>query len=174
MPPAQSETDILAPDPLPGSIAPVVKRIRVRANQARAFKVFTDGMDSWWPKTHHIGSSPMTKCVLEGRVGGRCYSEQQDGTECAWGQVLAWDPPARFVMAWMIRPNWEFEPDLAKCSEIEVTFTALPDGSTDVVLEHRNFERHGAGGVNMRGQVNQQGGWAGLMALFGAKAEEAE
>jgi uncharacterized protein YndB with AHSA1/START domain len=150
----------------------VRKSVHVRANAARAFKVFTEGVDTWWPRTHHIGSSPMTKGVIEGRVGGRCYSEQQDGTECDWGQVLVWEPPQRFVMAWKVTPDWKTERDLTRCSEVEVRFTPYPDGSTLVELEHRYFERHGAGADVMRGSIDQPGGWGGLMDLFRAEAEK--
>lgn len=150
----------------------VRKNVRVRASAARTFKVFTEGLDSWWPKTHHIGSSPMTRGVMEGFVGGRCYSEQADGTECQWGQIVAWEPPTRFVMAWQITPDWKFEPDLAKCSEVEVKFTPSADGTTWVELEHRCFERQGEGGNEMRKQVDSPGGWGQLMELFRAKAEE--
>ncbi len=160
------------PLPTPGSIAPVVKRIRVQANAARAFKVFTEGLGSWWPKSHHIGNSPMVKAVLECRLGGRVYSLQEDGAECPWGQVTAWEPPARFVMAWQIQPNWHFEPDPSKCSEIEVTFAPLADGSTEVVLEHRNFERHGEGAFGMRNQVDQPGGWGALLELYRTETEK--
>jgi hypothetical protein len=153
------------------AIEPVRKSICVRASAARAFKVFTEGVDTWWPRTHHIGSSPMTRGVIEGRVGGRCYSEQQDGTECDWGQVLVWEPPQRFVMAWKVTPNWKTEQDLANCSEVEVRFTPSPDGTTLVELEHRYFERHGAGADIMRTSVNQAGGWSALMELFRAEAE---
>src|SRR5271165_320842 len=103
MSPAKYEADPTSSETVPaGSTAPVVKTVRVRANAARAFRVFTEGIDTWWPRSHHIGSSPMTKAMMEGRAGGRCYSEQQDGTECDWGQVTVWEPPARFVMAWKI------------------------------------------------------------------------
>ncbi|WP_263351197.1 SRPBCC family protein [Acidicapsa acidisoli] len=153
------------------SAPPVRKNVRVRANAARAFRVFTEGLDTWWPKTHHIGKSPMTKAVMEGRVGGRCYSDQEDGTQCDWGQILVWEPPTRFVMAWQVTPAWQFEPDLAKCSEVEVTFTPSEDGTTWVELEHRHFERHGDGGGNMRNQVDQPGGWSQLMELFRTEAE---
>jgi len=154
------------------AIAPVRKNVRVRANAARAFKVFTEGLDTWWPRTHHAGSSLMTKAVIEGRVGGRVYSAQVDGTDWQWGQILAWEPPVRFVMAWQLTPQWKIEPDLARCSELEVTFTPFADGSTLVELEHRNFERHGEGGANMRGQVDSPGGWGQLMSLFKTEAEK--
>ena len=114
----------------------------------------------------------MTKGIIEGRPGGRCYSEQADGTECDWGRILVWDPPQRFVMAWQVSPAWQYEPDLARSSEVEVRFTAEPDGSTRVDLEHRYFERHGAGAEAMRAATDSPNGWNGLLELFRARAEQ--
>ncbi|WP_433968120.1 SRPBCC family protein [Tunturiibacter gelidiferens] len=154
-------------------IEPVRKSIRVRADAARAFRVFTEEMDSWWPRTHHIGSSPLKRVVIEGRPMGAIYSEQEDGTNCPWGSVLTWEPPHLFVMAWQIKPDWQFEPDLSRCSEVEIRFTPADDGTTLVELEHRNLHRHGVGGAKMREQVNAEGGWGALLGMFGAKADEA-
>lgn len=154
------------------TVAPVLKSITVRASAERAFKVFTDGFDTWWPRGHHIGSSPMKRAVIEPFVGGRCYSEQMDGTDCPWGQILVWDPPRRFVMAWQITPEWKYQPNLNESSEVEVRFTPLPDGTTRVDLEHRHFERHGAGGDAMRTGVDSPNGWGSLMELFKAAAEK--
>lgn len=150
----------------------VRKSVTVKAGVERAFRVFTEGIDTWWPKSHHIGSSPMKRNVLECKAGGRCYSEQEDGTECDWGQVTGWDPPRRFIMAWQVSPAWKFEPDLAKSSEVEVTFTAERDGSTRVDLEHRHFERHGEGWQQMKAGVGGEMGWTGMLTAFAAKAEE--
>lgn len=152
--------------------APVRKSITVKAGAERAFQVFTEGVDTWWPRTHHTGKSPMKKIFIEGRAGGRCYSAQVDGTDCDWGQVLVWEPPRRFVMAWQISHTWGYEPDLAKSSEVEVRFTPLPDGSTRVDLEHRHFERQGAGAEAMRTAVDAPGGWTGILQLFAAAAEK--
>ncbi len=150
----------------------VLKTVTVRAGIERAFRVFTEGFDTWWPRSHHIGSSPMTKAVIEGWVGGRCYSQQQDGSDCPWGQILEWEPPRRFVLAWMITPQWKYQPDLSKASEVEVKFTALADGGTRVDLEHRYFERGGEGWQQARESVNSGGGWGMLLDLFAAKAGE--
>ena len=161
--------------PANATLEPVRKSIRVQANAARAFKVFTEGLDSWWPKTHHIGKSPMTRAVMESGVGGRCYGEQADGTQCDWGRITVWDPPQRFVMAWLIKlegEEWLPEPDASVCSEVEVVFTPQPDGSTLVELEHRGFERMTAGGAMMRASVNLEGGWGGLMVRFQTEAEK--
>ncbi len=155
-------------------VEPVRRSIRVKASPERAFRVFAQEMDTWWPKTHHIGSSPMKGIVVEGRPGGAIYTEQEDGTRCPWASVIAWEPPHRFLFAWHVTPEWQYEPDLAKCSEVEVLFTATDDGMTLVELEHRHMERHGAGGEKMRGQVSADGGWGALLEIFAAKAGEAK
>jgi hypothetical protein len=152
---------------------PVRRSVIVRASADHAFRVFTEGIDTWWPRSHHIGKSPMKKTIVEGRVGGRCYSEQIDGTECDWGQIIVWEPPRRFVMAWQIGPAWQYEPDLARSSEVEVRFTPEGDGSIRVDLEHRYFERLGTGGEAMRTAVDSAGGWGSLMDLFQAQVEQA-
>jgi uncharacterized protein YndB with AHSA1/START domain len=158
-----------APDPLQD---PAVRRtITVKTTQKRAFEIFTADFDSWWPRSHHIGSSPMKHAIIEGRVGGRCYSEQADGTDCPWGEITAWEPPRRFVMAWKITAAWQYEPDAARSSEVEVRFTTEPGGSTRVDVEHRNFERMGPGWEKMRDGVSAEGGWGSLLASFAVQAE---
>lgn len=153
-------------------VAPVRKSIRVRAGAERAFRVFTKEMDTWWPRTHHIGSSPMKQVVVEDHTGGAIYTEQEDGTRCPWGTVLLWEPPTRFVMAWQVSPGWQYEPDLAKCSEVEVRFTPERDGSTLVELEHRDIHKHLGEWKKMRESVSGDGGWGSLLGLFARRIEE--
>jgi uncharacterized protein YndB with AHSA1/START domain len=155
------------------TIAPVQKSVVVRANAEHAFKVFTEGFDTWWPRSHHIGSAPMRRAVIEGFVGGRCYSEQVDGADCPWGEVTVWEPPRRLVFAWLISPDWKYQPDKSRASEVEVSFTPLGDGTTRVDLEHRGFERMGVAGEAMRTGVGGDGGWGGLLAIFQTTAEQA-
>jgi uncharacterized protein YndB with AHSA1/START domain len=150
----------------------VRRTVSVRASAERAFHVFIEEFDSWWPRTHHIGKVAMKKGIIEGRLHGRCYTEQVDGSECDWGKILAWDPPHRFVMAWLIDPAWQFQPDAAKASEVEVRFTPQADGTTRVDLEHRHFERLGEGANNMRMAVGSEGGWGGILALFARRVEK--
>ena len=52
-------------------IAPVRKSIRVNAEPARAFEVFTAGLGRWWPRDKGIGKLPMKSAVMETRLGGR-------------------------------------------------------------------------------------------------------
>jgi uncharacterized protein YndB with AHSA1/START domain len=146
--------------------APVKKSITVRASVPQAFEIFTADFDSWWPRSHHIGSSPMQKAIIETHLRGRCYSEQIDGTECDWGQVLAWEPPHRLVIAWQIGGDWKYEPDLAKSSEVEILFTEEPDGRTLVSLEHRHLDRTATHAEAMRASLESPNGWGGMLQLF--------
>ena len=84
------------------AVAPVRKSLRVNAPQARAFEVFTAGIDRWWPKGHGIGSAPLVKSVIEPFKGGRWFTTHEDGTEATVGHVLAWEPPSRFLFSWEI------------------------------------------------------------------------
>jgi uncharacterized protein YndB with AHSA1/START domain len=151
---------------------PVRRTVTVRASVDRAFSVFTDGFDTWWPKSHNIGPAPLERSVIESHVGGRCYSHCTDGADYPWATVLVWEPPHRFVVAWQISPEWKYEPDLAKSSEVEVTFTAEAAGTTRVDLEHRRFDRYADGGVAMRKGVEGPQGWSDLLRIFTEKINE--
>ena len=146
---------------------PVVRRsVTVRATPERAFEVFTTGMSTWWPmETHAVGPTPATS-VMEPRVGGRLYNLADDGTESDWGKVLVWEPPARLVIAWLLDPQWTYEPDVERTSEVEVTFEPDGEGGTRVELVHSGFERYPAGGEAMRAQVDSAGGWGALLDLY--------
>ena len=144
----------------------VRKSISVRASPERAFEVFTREFDSWWPRTHHIGKAPMKKAVIQGMVGGHCYTEQTDGTVCQWGTVLVWEPPHRLVLAWQIDGQWQYVPHVAQASEVEVRFTPESGHSTRVELEHRYLSRHGAEAAGIRSAVDSPNGWSGLLELF--------
>jgi uncharacterized protein YndB with AHSA1/START domain len=150
------------------SIAPVRKSIRVRASQAHAFEVFTEGLDRWWPRKASIGTAPMKAVAIEPRLGGRWYETGVDGSRCDVGKVLVWDPPSRFVVSWDLNSHWQPDPSVG--SEVEVRFTAEGPGMTVVELEHRRFERMGLeAGAAMRGQVDN--GWPGMLASFQATVE---
>ena len=154
------------------SIAPVRKTLVVQATPAKAFEVFTAGIDRWWPKTHGIGSAPLRESIIEPFVGGRWYTKHEDGSEAVVGHVSVWQPAQRFVVSWEISATWKPDARVAMASEVEVRFAAEPAGGTRVELEHRNFERMGmADGETMRKGVD--GGWPGLLELF-AKAAAAD
>ncbi|MEU2930980.1 SRPBCC family protein [Streptomyces sp. NPDC007251] len=148
---------------------PIRKSVTVNAPIDKAFTVFTQGMDSWWPRqSHHIGESEMKEAVLEGKEGGRWYEIGEDGSECEWGRVLAWEPPARLVLAWQIDATWHFDPQLL--TEVEIRFTAEGPERTRVDLEHRNLDRFGDARQQVRSAFDSPGGWPGLLGRFAQAA----
>lgn len=146
--------------------APVRRSVTVNVPMEDAFEVFTEEIDTWWPRTHHIGESPMRRVIVEGFAGGRCFTEQEDGSECDWGRVLQWEPPTRLVLAWQITHEWGYQPDFAKASEVEVRFRRVHPEATLVEIEHRHFERQGAGGATMRTAVEAPNGWGLILSLY--------
>jgi len=151
------------------ALAPVRKDIEIETSQERAFRVFTQEHGAWWPlASHHIGEQAAETAIIEPRTGGRWFERAPDGTECDWGRVLVWDPPARIVLAWQIGPDWKYDPALM--TEVEVRFVALGPARTRVELEHRRLEQYGPAADQMRGIFDSENGWNRLLAAFAARA----
>jgi len=135
----------------------VTTQTLVDAPVDHAFRVFTEGIGSWWNPDHHILQAELAEMVFEPRVGGHIIDRGTDGSECRWARVLAYDPPHRVSFSWDISLQWQLETDPAKASEIEVTFTEDGPARTRVVLTHRHLDRHGEGWEAMRDAV--ESGW---------------
>jgi uncharacterized protein YndB with AHSA1/START domain len=147
----------------------VRQSIVVEAPRDRAFSVFTEGMTSWWPtESYSIAPGPMAAAVIEPRAGGRWFERSEDGSECEWGRVLAWEPPDRVVLAWQISPDWKYDAGLH--TEIEVRFTAEDERRTRVELEHRGLEAYAERAEQMRTILGSDDGWAGLLRRFAEAA----
>jgi uncharacterized protein YndB with AHSA1/START domain len=150
----------------------VRRTVTVEVPVERAFEVFTAGFDRWWPRTHHIGAVDMAEAVLEPEVGGRWYERAVDGSECEWGRVLAWEPPAHVAVSWCIDGNFRAEPDPEKCSRVDVTFHAETPERTRVELVHSGIERHGESAEALStGVGNDEGGWLGILVQFRTTVE---
>jgi uncharacterized protein YndB with AHSA1/START domain len=113
------------------------KSVVVDAPQEKAFHVFTDRIDAWWPLSTHSASRERAETVvLEGRVGGRFYERTKDGEEIPWGEITLWDPPHRLAYTW--------HPGRGRETAQEVEMRFVPEGGrTRVELEHRGWERLG-------------------------------
>ncbi|HSD74453.1 MAG TPA: SRPBCC family protein, partial [Steroidobacteraceae bacterium] len=131
---------------------------------ARAFEVFTAGFARWWPRSHSISSVPQKEAVIEPRVGGRWFERGEDGSECDWGKVLVWEPPARVVLGWQLNADFKFDPNVT--TEVEVRFIAEGANLTRVELEHRHLERFGDQGEILRQKVGSPEGWGKLLQAF--------
>jgi len=140
----------------------VHREVRVAAAPEKAFRVFTERFDRWWPRSHHIGEGDLVEAIIEPFEGGRWYEKNTAGTDCTWGQVLVWDPPRQLSLSWAI--DGEFKADPNHASRIDVTFT--PDGTGTIVkVEHSEFAGHRAA-AELREGVMSDGGWPQLLDLF--------
>jgi uncharacterized protein YndB with AHSA1/START domain len=146
-------------------IEPIRASVRVNTDPDRAFRVFTDHLDTWWPLEIHSRAVDefegegvkAERVVFEGRVGGRVLEHLSDGRVLPWAEVLAWDPPTRFVLAW--KPNSTPLPP----TELEVRFTP-EDGGTLVELEHRGWEVLGE--IAEQTRAGYGGGWLKTLELY--------
>lgn len=148
----------------------VRKSVTVDVDRERAFAVFTEGFDTWWIRSHHIGEAELEVAVIEPREGGRWYERGVDGTECDWGHVITWDPPAGLVLAWQLDGSWRYDPSLV--TEVEVTFTEETPTRTRVDLEHRHIERMGEPAEEARAAFESESGWRGLLQRYAVQATQ--
>jgi uncharacterized protein YndB with AHSA1/START domain len=161
----------------PGSVTalrrpPVRQSTLVRSDRRHTFDTFVRTIGIWWPVSpFSAGTDRVRDVTLEERAGGRVYETWDDGTEVDWGELLAWQPPERFVMTWNI---------FSVATEVELTFAELGPALTRVAVEHRGWERLSdeqlaadcalpggyAGGAFYEG-------WARILACLAAAAEAA-
>jgi len=155
-------------------IDPIRRTVTVRCDPATAFRVFTHEMDTWWPLHIHSRASQereadnvkAERIVVQERAGGRIYEVMSDGIEADWGTILVWEPPDRLVIAW--QPNGR----PPNPTELDLRFIA-DGGGTRVELEHRGWDRLGAGGAEARESYNQ--GWPLTFdQLFAEAANDAQ
>ena len=147
----------------------VRKELMINTSQRRAFEAFTEQMDLWWPRAHHIGKSEMKAAVLETKPGGRWYEVGVDGTECNWGKVLVWNPPHKLVLAWQITADWRYDPNFL--TEVEVNFIEKGPKLTNCTLEHRNLEKFGGKAEEIWSAFDSEAGWTATLKSFATIAE---
>jgi uncharacterized protein YndB with AHSA1/START domain len=148
-------------------------QIVVEVSAERAFEVFTEQFDQIKPREHNMLAVPIAATVFERYAGGAVFDRGEDGSECRWARVLAFEPPKRFVISWDITPQWQIETDPDRTSEVEVRF--IPEGPTRtrVELEHRHLDRHGSGWESVRDGVSGADGWPLYLQRFAEVASRA-
>ena len=152
--------------------AAVRRSLEVKASIERAFEVFTVGFGSWWPHSHTIGKGKLKTAVIEPRVGGRWYGEDEDGTKTDWGHVLAFDRPSHLVLAWQInsigasiprsRARWN-------CASRRSPQTS-PASSSSIAISSGSGPKF----KEMQAAFESPNGWGAIMSLFAAAAEADE
>ena len=143
------------------SVEPVRRTVTIGRAPEDAFALFTEGISSWWPfASHSIGGEQTVAAVFEQREGGKVFERLADGTEHEWADIVAWEPPSRFVLAWHVNPE--------RHTEVEVRFVPV-GGGTRVELEHRGFDRLSEA-VAAESRESYSVGWEVVLGKYGAAA----
>lgn len=143
--------------------APVEQRVHVPLAPADAFDLFTRRIASWWPlRGHSCFDDEAQDVQFEPRVGGAVTEVARDGRRAAWGTVTAWTPPHGFTMRWF--PGL----DESQATRLQVRFTALEGGGTEVCVHHDGWEARGDQARSKRDGYGT--GWAAVLAVFAQRA----
>ncbi len=145
----------------------IKRSIMVDCPIEHAFATFTERIHDWWPLGKHSidayeSGSPAETVVFQGGGGGQIYERTKNGEELKWADVIAYEPPHRFVLAW----NPSRKQDRPQ-TVIEVTFTE-EGGKTRVDLEHRGWERLGERAAEARQGYSE--GWEHVLASYAETA----
>jgi uncharacterized protein YndB with AHSA1/START domain len=146
-------------------IEPIRLVVELDCPADHALEVWTARIGTWWPVDHTASGQPGLAVILEGRPGGRIFERTPAGAEHDWGEVLAWEPPARLVYSWHLRR------DRADATEVEIRFVPVERSRTRVEIEHRAWQRLGAEGEAWRDR--NRGGWSTLLPHYRKAAESA-
>jgi uncharacterized protein YndB with AHSA1/START domain len=138
----------------------VERSIVVQCSMDRAFQIFTDQLNRWWPKSHTRSGDPNTTVTIEPWQGGRLYERTPAGIEHVWGQVILWEPPQRLSYDWYLGSSRE------QPSRVEVHFTELGNNQTRVAVQHRGPELVGA--LWARNYAIYAASWADVLPAYGA------
>ena len=142
----------------------VRRSLAVDAPRQRAFETFVD-MTAWWPlATHTAGAAPARASVVEPKTGGRWYEVDANGDEQSIGSVLAYEPPARIVLAWQMECERGYDPALV--TELEIRFVAETPTRTRVELEHRGLEAYGANAEFNRRRYEGDDAWTYVLDRY--------
>jgi len=139
---------------------------KLAASPERAFAVFVDEIDRWWPRDRTWAKDNLAAMVVEPRYKGRCFERSKDGAIAMWGTVLAFDRPQHIVFSWQIEPDGRPTENEGASSRVDVRFAAGEPGECNLLIVHRDFFRHGEGWEKYREEMAARSGWPMLVEAY--------
>lgn len=150
----------------------IQKKITVRKNSGQAFHAFVHEFNEWWPKDYTWSQDALKEIRIAGKENGLCSETGPHGFRCDWGRVTEFVENEKIGLKWQISPKREPIPNPEYASDIKITFQPKENSSTEVVLEHLNFENHGEGAENYREMMDSQYGWESILDNYRSYCEE--
>ncbi len=137
---------------------PLLFSFEVGCPQERAFDLWANRIETWWPTDHTVSGRDDVKVVLEPGIGGRIFERTPDGEEHDWGEVTGWEPPRQLSYLWHIGS------DRSDATSVTVRFVPNGLGNTTVIIEHDGWERLGARADERR--KRNSAGWQSLVVHY--------
>ncbi len=141
-------------------LEPIIRSIEVPCSQEKAFGIFLEGMDNWWPLERFsvsIMSGGTAKGLrVDAQVGGKIVEIGPDDTEHLWGTIKVYDPHHYVSMDFHIN-HPDYKETEGFYSLVEIRFTALAADRTRVELTQSNWEAFGEMAEGLYGGYG--GGW---------------
>lgn len=103
------------------------KTIVLPCDCQRAFVLFTEQIDTWWPPSRRHCDDPHSMIVLSQAHG--FFEVDRAGHRTVLGEIKVWDRPRRIVL------DWYPGTDADHPTRVEVRFEAVEEG-TKVMVEH--------------------------------------
>ncbi|WP_158595419.1 SRPBCC domain-containing protein [Galactobacter caseinivorans] len=138
------------------SADPVIARVRVPVGPVAAEAGWVHHIGEWWPlDTHGVHGGTATVVF----AGGEIHEKAPDGSVAYWGTVTTRESGERLVFTW--------HPGRSKdeATLVSLTFASLPEGGTDVLLEHSGFDSLPDGGAV---RTKYAAGWPGVLERYAA------
>jgi hypothetical protein len=158
---------------LPGDASgPIMKRVIVAADAARAYDAYVLEMGQWWPLAERsVSMSAKAKLSADPHVFGQLTETAPSGERHVWGTVIAsapqliyshtWHPGGADIAATTIHVM--FMP-IKKRHEQSTRSLQPSELATAVLLIHSGWEMRGKEGRAMRSQ--HDAGWNGVLAAY--------
>lgn len=142
------------------TLPPIRRHLVVRATPEHAYRIFTDGIGTWWPLERFAVYGSGNTVAFE---GDELVERSADGESSVWGTVLSADPPRGIRFTW--HPGQTEER-----GEVEVTFTPVGETQTLVTLVHSGWEAYAE--IAHAAREEYRNGWPTVLAGYGTRADD--
>lgn len=142
----------------------IKKKVIVDSDSEKTFRIFLQELGNWWPKAYTWSQDQLVALKVNPIVNGFFTEIGPYGFQCDWGRITKIDDNS-IIFYWQIGPNRAPEPNPERASEVEISFSS-ENGYTIILLEHRNFSKHGTEGKTYEEMMQSPEGWDYILAAF--------
>ena len=82
--------------------SPIVHELTLTCTPDHAFEVFTSRIGEWWDPQYSGNPETFSTVTIDPRMRGQITERHDDGSEHDWGEVIAWDPPAKVAFSFTL------------------------------------------------------------------------